>query len=193
VIVLDGTRLSDRTRARLIGASGAVIILLSAGAALLPVVDRLKGSAVVGALLLAAGIVEAFAGSLRHEVRPLAMSAGGVTAAVGLIFLLNPTKYFFPTVNLVIGWLVLRCVILLFASRRSHGSVRKWMTMSAAMDVLLAILLLAGLSIATLVISVFGPTPPLVASFAWVLALSFVVNGLLLLEVASCESETADA
>jgi hypothetical protein len=51
------------------------------------------------------------------------------------------------------------------------------------------VLLIAGLSIATIVVSIFGPTPPLVASFSWVLAASFVVNGLLLLEVASCERE----
>jgi hypothetical protein len=55
------------------------------------------------------------------------------------------------------------------------------------MDFLLAVLLIAGLSIATIIVSVFGPTPQLIASFAWVLAASFVVNGLLLLEVASCE------
>jgi hypothetical protein len=55
------------------------------------------------------------------------------------------------------------------------------------MDFFLAILLIAGLSISALVVSIFGPTPELIASFAWVLAASFVVNGALLLEVASCE------
>ncbi len=59
------------------------------------------------------------------------------------------------------------------------------------MDFLLAVLLIAGLSISTLVISLFGPTRELVASFAWVLAASFVVNGLMLLEVASCAEESA--
>src|SRR5438477_428277 len=49
-----------------------------------------------------------------------------------------------------------------------------------------------GLSISTLVISIFGPTAELVASFAWILAASFVVNGLLLLEVASCTKESAE-
>jgi hypothetical protein len=48
-----------------------------------------------------------------------------------------------------------------------------------------------GLSVATIVISLFGPTQPLVASFAWVLAASFIVNGLMLLEVASCERAAA--
>lgn len=55
------------------------------------------------------------------------------------------------------------------------------------MDIALGLLLAAGLSIATIVISLFGPTEPLVASFAWFLAASFVANGLLLLEVSSCE------
>jgi hypothetical protein len=50
---------------------------------------------------------------------------------------------------------------------------------------------MAGLSITTIVISLFGPTEPLVASFAWFLAASFVANGLLLLEVASCERQIA--
>ena len=66
--------------------------------------------------------------------------------------------------------------------------MRTWTGLSAGMDFLLALLLIAGLSVSTLVVSVFGPTPELVASFAWVLAASFVVNGLLLLEVASCEA-----
>jgi hypothetical protein len=59
------------------------------------------------------------------------------------------------------------------------------------MDFLLAVLLIAGLSVATVVISIFGPTPEVTASFAWVLAASFAVTGSLLLEVASCERERA--
>ena len=65
------------------------------------------------------------------------------------------------------------------------------MAYSAAMDLLLAILLIAGLSVASVVVNLFGPTPQLIASFAWILAASFVVNGLMLLEVASCEDAAA--
>jgi hypothetical protein len=79
-----------------------------------------------------------------------------------------------------------RGLILVNAARLEHGSVRKWTGASAAMDLLLAAILAVGLSIATLVVTLFGATPPLIASFAWVLALSFVVTGLMLLEVASC-------
>jgi hypothetical protein len=91
----------------------------------------------------------------------------------------------------IIGWLILRSLILAYACTHLSGSVRTWMALSAGMDFLLALLLIAGLSIATIIVSLFGPTPPLIASFAWVLAASFVVNGLLLLEVASCHMESA--
>lgn len=183
--------MSDTRRSALITVAGVVIILLSAGAALLPAASGIRGSVVIGSLLLVAGIVELLAGTLRREARPFAIAAGAVTAFAGLLFIVNPTSQFFPTVTLVIAWLVIRSLVLAIASRRTAGSVRTWTSLSAGMDLLLAILLAAGLSISTLVVSMFGPTPPLIASFAWFLAASFVVNGLLLLEVASCERENA--
>jgi hypothetical protein len=39
---------------------------------------------------------------------------------------------------------------------------------------------------------VFGPTRELIASFAWILAASFVANGLLQLQVASCAEDATD-
>ena len=141
----------------------------------------------IGALLVAAGLVETVAGSLRGEIKPYAMAAGGVTALAGLLFIINPETHFFPMVTPIIGWLVIRSLILAYAGTCLSGSVRTWVLISAGMDFLLAVLLIAGLSIATIVVSLFGPTPQLIASFAWVLAASFVVNGVLLLEVASCE------
>ena len=179
--------LSDRGRARGIRVAGIAIILLSAGAALLPAGKRIS-SDMIGGLLISAGLIEAIAGSLRRDVRPYAMAAGAVTALAGLLFIVNPETHFFPMVTPVIAWLLIRAVILAIASRETQGSVRIWTGLSGGVDFLLALLLITGLSISTLVISLFGPTPELVASFAWVLAASFVVNGLLLLEVASCES-----
>lgn len=184
-------RLTDRARARGIRVAGIAIIILAAGAALLPAGKKIS-SDMIGGLLVATGLIEAVAGSLRREVRPFAMAAGGVTALAGLLFVLNPETHFFPMVTPVIGWLLLRCLILAIASGESRGSVRTWTGISAGMDFLLAILLIAGLSISTIVISIFGPTAELVASFAWVLAASFVVNGLLLLEVASSARQSAE-
>ena len=185
--------MSDQKRAALLAASGLAIIALGALAAFLPAVDELPGSTAIGAAMLTAGIIELLAGSLRRDVRPYAMAAGGVTAVAGLLFILNPTTHFFPTVTPVIAWLLIRSLILIYASRHTGDGVRTWMGLSAGMEFLLAMLLIAGLSIATIVISLFGPTAPLIASFSWVLAASFFVTGTLLLEVASCERADGSA
>lgn len=181
--------LSDTARARGIRVAGIAIILLSAGAALLPA-GKSVSSDLIGGLLIAAGLIETVAGSLRREARTLAMAAGGVTTLAGLVFILNPTTHFFPMVTPVIAWLLIRGIMLALAIRLTDGSVRIWTGISAGVDLALAALLWAGLSIATIVISLFGPTEPLVASFAWFVAASFVANGLLLLEVSSCERQT---
>ncbi len=177
-------------RARGLRVAGIAIILLSVGAALLPAGKTIP-SDMIGGLLISAGLIETVAGSMRREARSFAMAAGVVTTLAGLLFILNPETHFFPTVVPIIGWLLVRSVILAISITETNGSIRVWTAISASMDFLLAVLLIAGLSISTIVISVFGPTRELVASFAWVLAASFVANGLMLLEVASCERDIA--
>ena len=189
---LTQSRLSDHHRARLFTLAGWLIIVLGAVAALLPLFDRVSGPSVVGALLFAGGLVEIFAGTLRRETRIPSTLAGAVTTLAGLMFLLHPAGQFIPTVTIVTGWLLIRSIVLFIASRLADGSVRLWITLSAATDLVLGVVLLAGISIATLVVTLFGPTPGLIASFAWVLALSFVVTGMLMLEIASCEREAAN-
>lgn len=181
---------SSRNRARGLRAAGIAIILLGIGAALLPAGERIS-SDLIGGLLVAAGLIEIVAGSIRGKARYLAMAAGGVTALAGFLFVLNPTTHFFPMVTPVIAWLLIRGVILALEIRYTDGSVRTWTAISAGVDFALGLLLMMGLSIATIVISLFGPTEPLVASFAWFLAASFVANGVLLLEVSGCERQAA--
>ena len=173
-------------------AAGIVIILLGAGAAALPFLDRLAGNQLIGALLLVAGLVEIAAGTQRYENRILAMLAGAVTTLAGLLFLANPVAHFLPTISIVTVWLLVRSLILAVTSRRAHGSVRIWLGISAGTDFALGLLLFVGLSISTMIVMLFGPTPTLVASFAWVFALSFAVTGALLLEIASCFRATGD-
>jgi hypothetical protein len=182
----DAHSMSNQERARGIRVAGIAIILLAAGAALLPAEKHLS-SDIVGGLLIGGGLIEAVAGSIRRDVRPFAMAAGAVTTLAGLLFIVNPDTHFFPTVTPVIAWLLLRCLILAVATTELESTVRIWTALSAGVDFLLALLLITGLSVSTLVITVFGPTPELIASFAWVLAASFVVTGLLLLNVANCE------
>jgi len=177
-------------RARALRVAGIAIILLGVGAALLPA-GKTISSDMIGGLLIAAGLIETVAGSLRRESRSFAMAAGVVTALAGLLFIVNPETHFFPTVWPIIGWLLIRSLILVGSLTEIEGTVRRWTAISAGLDFLLAVLLIAGLSASTLVVSVFGPTPELIAGFAWVLAASFVINGLMLLEVASCERDLA--
>ena len=179
--------MSGGNRARLISLAGVVIIALGAGAFLIPAAKGMDGSRVIGILLILAGLVEAGAGLLRRESRPFAVGSGLATALAGVVFMLRPTGHLFPNVVLVIAWLFVRSILIGLGTRFAGGSVRTWMGLSAGMDLVLALVLTTGLSIATIVVSLFGPTAPLIASFAWVLTASFVVNGLMLLEVASCE------
>ena len=181
--------IADDGRARWFARCGWLILLLSAGSALLPVVERVHGEAILGALLIAAGLIEVAAGMRRHETRKLAMLAGAVTTLAGALFATEERTGFLSTVTIITAWLVLRGAILLLAARLERGSVRIWTALSAGMDWILALALAIGLSIAALVVNMFGATPELIASFAWVLALSFVVTGLMLLEVAACARE----
>ena len=182
---------SELTRARALRVAGVVIVLLGAAAALLPA-GKTISSDMLGGLLIAAGLIETVAGSLRRGTRRFVMAAGVVTALAGVLFVMNPETHFFPRVWPIIGWLLIRSLILAAATVETAPSVRLWTAFSAGMDFLLAVLLIAGLSISTLVIAVFGPTRELIATFAWVLAASFAVNGLMLLQVAHCAEDSAD-
>jgi uncharacterized membrane protein HdeD (DUF308 family) len=182
---------SNRTRARLITAAAILIMLLAAGGALLPLADRVPGANVIGSLLLAAGLVELLAGTQRRQSRILCMTAGSVTAIAGLLLVLRPVTHIFPITYLVVAWLVVRSLIMAASSTYAGGSVRAWTLVSAATDLALALILLAGISIATLIVGLFGPTPEVIASFSWVLALSFLVTSLWMLVTASCEREAA--
>lgn len=180
-------------RGKWIAAGGWLILLAAAGSALLPMLERRGGAVTIGVLLAFTGLVEILAGSLRHEARPLAVLTGAVTIVAGSLFATEAATHFFlPAVTIVMGWLFIRAALLALTSRLTSGGVRRWTLISAATDFLLAMLLLVGLQIASLVVALIGVTEPLVASFAWVLALSFVATGLMLLEVASCARSSED-
>ena len=172
-------------------AAGWIIIALAGGAALLPLLERTSGAILVGGLLLAAGVAELMAGTLRQSARVPTMAAGAVTMFAGVIFLLRPETKFLPTLYVVTAWLLVRSLFNILAALRSHGSTRKWSMISGVTDLLLGLLSLAGLSAYTFVVTLFGPTPEVIANFAWFLALSFVTTGMYLLEVGNCEREAA--
>jgi len=180
--------MSDQTRKLVIRSAGVLIILLALGAALLPMERGLPGRLVVGWLLVAAGLVELAAAMARRIHRPSAAVAGAATVLAGLRLVLDPNAGFFPVLNLVILWLVVRSAALAFAASRCRDPLQSWFVLSAATDFLLAVLLLSGLPIAVIVAGLFGVTSEIVATFAWVLAISFVATGIMLIAVAPGEA-----
>lgn len=172
--------------ARRTRAAGWFIVALAAGAGMLPLVQPSHGAGIISVLLIWAGIAEIAAGAMRHQTRKLAIFAGVVTAIAGVLFFTDVAAQFLPSVIIIMGWLFLRSLVLVAASILEGGTVRLWTGLSAATDFVLALSLAIGLSISTLIVSLFGATPELIASFSWLLAISFMVTGVLLLEVAQC-------
>lgn len=180
--------MSIASRTLAIRAAGAAVLLLALGSALLPMAPHLAPRLVIGVLLAAAGAIELAAVFARHGRQVAAAIAALATFLAGLRLLVDPDINFLTILNFVILWLVVRCVALLVSSRRSHGALCKWIYIDAAVDFVLAVLLLAGLPIAVLVYGLFGTTDEIVATFAWVFAASFVAAGLLLIAAAPLEA-----
>jgi len=190
----QGRRLRFQTqRYQALLVAGWLIIAMAAGTALLPLLERTSGAILVGGILLAAGVAEVLAGTLRRAARIPSMAAGAVTILAGVLFLLRPEVSILPSAYVITAWLLLRSIAIGLAAFRSSGSTRRWSLISAVTDLLLGLLLLLGLSIATLVVTLFGPTPDVIASFALFLALSLVTTGMYLLEVGNCEREMSAA
>ena len=180
--------MSDQARKLIIRTAGVLIVLLALGAALLPLERGLPGRLVVGSLLVIAGAIEMIAAVVRRQHRVTAMVAAGATILAGLRLVLDPTAGFFPVLNLVILWLVVRAAARAFAASRAREPIQGWLILAAATDFLLAVLLLSGLPVALIVAGLFGPTSAIIATFAWILAISFVATGALLMAAGMAET-----
>ena len=179
-------------RAKFIATAGWLILLLSAGSALLPLYGKTHSSVIIGTLLVLAGLTELVAGRLRHRARRLSMLAGALTILAGILFVTESSTHFLSTLTIIAGWLFARSIVLILAARIEKGSVRTWTGLAALTDLVLALILGVGLSIATLIVSLFGATPPMIASFAWVLAASFIATAMFLLEIAATARAAED-
>jgi hypothetical protein len=162
-------------------------MLISTAAALLPLGEGPPRAAVIGTMMVTAGLVEMIAGGLRSRNRGVAILPGALTVLAGALLALHPLHKFVYSVWLVIGWLGARGVVLGAATTVTRGSVRAWTMLAAGTDLTLGAILLLGLSASTLTMTLFGITPEIIRSFAWVVALSFIATGMLLMEVATCE------
>lgn len=168
--------------------SGALVVLLAFGSALLPLAQHIPGRTVVGLLLMIAGAIEMAAVFARRRHQIAAGIAAGASLLAGLRLLTDPGANFVTVLNLVILWLVVRAAALFFSGRKTPNPLSNWTYFAAAVDLLLAITLLAGLPVAVLIYGLFGPTSEIIATFAWIFAASFVAAGLLLIAAAPHEA-----
>lgn len=172
---------------------GLLIMLLAVGALLLPLQRDLPGRLVVGGLLIAAGAIELAAVSARRRHLKSSALAAVATVLAGIRLAADPSANFSAVMNMVILWLVVRGAALLYSAARTSRPLGSWIALAAATDLLLAFGLLAGLPVALLVHGLFGPTPQVLATFAWVFAASFIATGALLLAIAQIGESEAGA
>lgn len=181
--------LGDRKfRSGLILAAGAGLIVTSLGAAFIPLTNPTGGARLIGSLLILAGVVEVGGGVFRLRRWGYSVATGLVTCGAGVAFVLNTSEHFFSMVYILIGWLAVRTLLLLLSAEYGPRNTRLWILASAFTDLLLAVILMEGLSVSTLTMFLFGPTPIMVAGFACVVAVSLVMTGCLMIEIAASET-----
>ncbi|MGI8705927.1 MAG: hypothetical protein ACR2JJ_09075 [Sphingomicrobium sp.] len=184
--------MSTASRTLVIRTAGVLFVLLAFGSVLLPSAQQIPARTVIGLLLIAAGGIEFAAVFARRGHHVPAGIAAAASLLAGLRLAADPGANFFTVLNLVILWLVVRSAALFFSARRSPRPLCTWVYFAAAVDFLLAVLLLGGLPVAVLVYGLFGPTSEVVATFAWIFAGSFVAAGALLIAAAPLEASEAD-
>ncbi|WP_300973813.1 hypothetical protein [Sphingomonas sp. LHG3406-1] len=184
------TSTPDQRRARMTAVCGWLILLVAAAALLLPEVAASSGALVVGELLLLAGALEVVAAAGRQRARVPSTLAGVATLIAGGLFIARDETRFLPNITVIIFWLLLRVAALTLATiEGGRSGVRRWTGIAAATDLALAAILISGLTLASIIVALFGTTSELVATFSWILALSFMATGAMLLQIAACERE----
>lgn len=182
---MSGWRSPDARPREIIRAAGYTVMLASAAAALLPAGNFNNGPQIVGILMFVVGGLEILANLLRTTPRRAGLAAGIASVGAGLLLFVQPVSGFVTTVYVFIAWLLLRGVLLALSAMENAGPIRRATAITAAIDVILAGVVWTGLTASALVIALFGPTKPIIADFAWVVAISFVGSGLLLVKLAS--------
>jgi uncharacterized membrane protein HdeD (DUF308 family) len=181
---LSGLQTPDAQPREVIRAAGYAIILASGAAALLPAANFANGPQIVGGLMVVVGLLEVMANMLRATAKWAAAAAGAASIGAGLLIFLQPAASFITIVHVFIGWLLSRGFLLSLSAAEARGTMRRAVMVAAAVDFILAVVVWIGLTASALVIALFGPTKQVIADFAWILAISFVAAGLLLLKSA---------
>ena len=161
--------------------SGDLTLVLGLVALFLPEIHWVPKGGVVGWLLVFAGVAEIALAVARglDRIGITALVSGLLSAAAGLTLVANPLASYFPVANVVMAWLMVRGLwVVLMGWSLWRQPTAAWLLASGAVDICLALVLAAGLPVATLVYVLFGPTPELVAKFSLILGASFLATGI---------------
>ena len=167
-------------RWRWAAAAGCFTLALAVVAFFLPGISHVPRGGVVGWLLVLSGIAEIGFGAAgpRGRSAVTAVVAGVLTTLAGLIFVARPFAPYFSVANIVTLWLALRGLWVVAMSWSAHArGVWTWLAFSGLVDLILAFVLLSGIHISLLVVTLFGPTPEVIARFSLVLMASFFATG----------------
>jgi hypothetical protein len=142
-------------------------------------------------MLLAGGLAELAVGwTTRHSVvGKVAFGSGTMTAVAG-VFFMGAVGMGLPQLTvLTIVWLAVRGLIsaVLAFNVQSGRAARTLLFVRGGADLTLAILLLAGVSVAQIAFILFGGTPAMVIGFLVIVAVSFGVAGVGLVATALAE------
>lgn len=162
-------------------ASALVTLVLALVAFLLPDIEWAPTGGVVGWLLVLAGSLEFVFGWKRgrDQIGLAAIVSGLITTLAGLLFVANPLAGYFPITNLVMAWLFVRGLWMTAVAvwiRRKR--LAPWLGLTGVIDVSLGFTLLSQVPVNVLVYVMFGPTPEMIAMFAFILATSFFVTAI---------------
>jgi uncharacterized membrane protein HdeD (DUF308 family) len=169
--------------ARRNASAGALIVLLGAALALIPVGGREASVQLTGLILLGAALLELFVGltSSRASVRTVEILLSCVTLSAVLLILLRPEAY--PLTIIAALCLAVRGVGATVASFEPDGVIRGWVLARGLADLILTTILMVGAPLAAIISVISGvPWPPRGAAVLTnFLAVSTIATGLSLL------------
>ncbi|MDG4650507.1 DUF308 domain-containing protein [Roseibacterium sp. SDUM158017] len=127
--------------------SGGVSIVAGALAILLPFVATITATVIVGAALIASGIVGLFAAFRRSEGWHMASAfvLSLVSLGAGVLIFLEPVAGVFALTTLVIAWFAASGILRIWYGVRNMGEGGGWMIAVGALALVLAVLLWFGL------------------------------------------------
>ena len=170
-------------------ACGVLKVLIAAVAITLPLLKDRQIALSIGWMLIAGGAAEFLLGWSAHRsaMGKVTLGSGILTLLAGVLFVTSGWTGLFPVASIVIVWLLLRGLIWLdigFLSSQTFPHDSVWLLLRGLVDLGLGLLLMMGVSIASMIIFAIGVTSYVLTAVGASLSISFLVGGVSLIAIA---------